>query len=107
MSRDHRSREPMKTMFRLGAVLSVAMILGWAGASSLPAIEPAKARITELEKVAASMKPGAWAVLETKGYSADLLRAQSHHILDYTGAAVWDPSSQQVLFVGQGHYSAL
>ena len=61
----------------------------------------------ELSKVAASMKPGAWAELKTAGYTADLLKVQNHHILEYTGAAAWDPTSQQVLFVGQGHYSAL
>ncbi len=63
--------------------------------------------LTELGKLAASMKPGSWAELKTEGYSADLLKAQNHHILEYTGAATWDPASQQVLFVGQGHYSAL
>jgi hypothetical protein len=62
---------------------------------------------TELEKVAARMKPGTWAELKTEKYTADLLKVQNHHILEYTGAATWDPTSQQVLFVGQGHYSAL
>jgi hypothetical protein len=32
---------------------------------------------------------------------------QNHHILEYTDTAVWHPKSQQVLFVGQGHYSAV
>jgi hypothetical protein len=71
------------------------------------AAEPEKASVTELKKVAARMKPGTWAILQTKGYTADLLRVQNHHILEYTGAAAWDPTSGQVLFVGQGHYSAL
>ena len=62
---------------------------------------------TELAKLAASMKPGTWAELKTTGYSAELLKVQNHHILEYTDAAVWDPKSQQVLFVGQGHYSAV
>jgi hypothetical protein len=62
---------------------------------------------TELGKLAAAMKPGTWAELKTQGYDADLLKVQSHHILEYTDTAVWDPRSQQVLFVGQGHYSAL
>jgi hypothetical protein len=62
---------------------------------------------TELGKLAASMKPGAWAELKTDGYTADLLKVQTHHILEYTGAATWDPTSRQMLFVGQGHYSAL
>lgn len=62
---------------------------------------------TELSKVAAGMKPGTWAELKTTGYSADLLKVQSHHILEYTDTAVWDSKSQQVLFVGQGHYSAV
>src|SRR5499427_3031004 len=66
-----------------------------------------KDRATELGKLAAAMKPGTWAELKTRGYTADLLKVQSHHILEYTGAATWDPTSRQVLFVGQGHYSAL
>jgi hypothetical protein len=61
----------------------------------------------ELGKLAAAMKPGTWAELKTEGYTADLLKVQNHHILEYTGAATWDPGSRQVLFVGQGHYSAV
>jgi len=61
---------------------------------------------TELAKLAARMKPGDWAELKTEGYGTDLLKVQNHHILEYTDTAVWDPKSQQVLFVGQGHYSA-
>ena len=66
-----------------------------------------QAQSTELTKLAAGMKPGTWAELKTKGFSADLLKVQNHHILEYTDAAVWDSKSQQVLFVGQGHYSAV
>jgi hypothetical protein len=66
-----------------------------------------KGEPTALGKLAAGMKPGTWAELKTEGYTADLLKVQNHHILEYTGAAAWDPTSQQVLFVGQGHYSAL
>src|SRR5262249_21620812 len=62
---------------------------------------------TDLGKLAASMKAGTRAELKTEGYTADLLKVQNHHILEYTAAATWDPTSQQVLFVGQGHYSAL
>jgi hypothetical protein len=62
---------------------------------------------TELAKLAANMKPGTWAELKTTGFSSDLLKVQNHHILEYTDTAVWDPKSQQVLFVGQGHYSAV
>ena len=62
---------------------------------------------TEMGKQAAAMKPGTWAELKTKGYTADLLKVQNHHILEYTGAATWNPGTRQVLFVGQGHYSAL
>ena len=62
---------------------------------------------TELAKLAAGMKSGSWAELRTKGYDYDLLKVQNHHILEYTDTAVWDPRSRQVLFVGQGHYSAV
>src|SRR5215470_15658200 len=62
---------------------------------------------TELAKLAAGMKPGTWAELKTTGYSSDLLKVQNHHILEYSDTAVWDAKSQQVLFVGQGHYSAV
>lgn len=62
---------------------------------------------SELAKLAASMKPGTWAELKTDNYSAELLRVQNGNILGYTDTAVWDPKSQQVLFVGQGHYAAV
>jgi len=67
--------------------------------------EPVKK--TELAKVAAGLTPGSWAELKTEGYTAELLQTQHHHALQYAGAAAWDPVSRQVLFVGQGHYSAL
>jgi hypothetical protein len=60
-----------------------------------------------LARLAAGMKPGTWAELKTEGYGTDLLKVQNHHILEYTDTAVWDPKSRQVLFVGQGHYSAV
>jgi hypothetical protein len=56
---------------------------------------------TELAKLAATMKPGSWAELKTKGYTQELLGG--HDILVYSDKAVWDPTSQQVLFVGQDH----
>jgi hypothetical protein len=62
---------------------------------------------TELAKLAASMEPGSWAELKTVGYGSELLKVQNHHILEYTDTAVWAPGSQQVLFIGQGHYSAV
>lgn len=62
---------------------------------------------SELSRSAAAMKPGTWVELKTAGYDANLLKVQTHHILEYTDTAVWDPGSRQVLFVGQGHYSAL
>src|SRR5450755_3581861 len=62
---------------------------------------------TELAKVAAGMKPGTWAELTTANYTPELLRVQNGNILGYTDTAVWAPKTQQVLFVGQGHYAAV
>jgi hypothetical protein len=56
---------------------------------------------TELAKLAATMKPGSWAELKTNGYTPELLGG--HDMLVYSDKAVWDPTSQQVLFVGQDH----
>jgi hypothetical protein len=67
----------------------------------------ARASDTVIAKLAVSMKPGTWAELPTKGFTADFLKVQNHHILEYTDTATWDPKSRQVLFVGQGHYSAV
>lgn len=59
---------------------------------------------TNLAKVAADMKPGAWAELKTDGYTQKLIQpVGATHALYYTDKAVWDPGSQQVLFIGQGH----
>ena len=62
---------------------------------------------SELAKLAAGMKPGTWAELKTDNYTAELLRVQNGNILGYTDTAVWHPKTQQVLFVGQGHYAAV
>lgn len=59
-------------------------------------------KVTELGKVAATVKPGTWAELKTEGYTADLLRVQNHHILEYTGAAAWDPTSRQCFSSARG-----
>lgn len=85
------------------AAKHAAAVLLLLAVQSLPAQEPKG----ELAKLAAGMKPGTWAELKTEGYTADLLKVQTHHILEYTAAATWEPASRQVLFVGQGHYSAL
>jgi hypothetical protein len=87
-------------------VASLSLLLAVA-APRLHGAEPAPLAETELGKLAATMEPGAWAKLKTEGYTADLLKVQNHHILEYTDQAVWDPKSRQVLFVGQGHYSAV
>jgi hypothetical protein len=106
-------------MIKVTMMIGVGLALAWPGTHDgvrLSAGElkgaragkpTGKGRATELGKLAAAMKPGTWAELKTRGYTADLLKVQSHHILEYTGAAAWDPTSRQVLFVGQGHYSAL
>jgi hypothetical protein len=108
--------------YRITVQIAATAVLAWTVASGggvtgrgvaggpqeFNAAKPEKGKEpTELGKLAASMKPGTWAELKTEGYTAELLKVQGHHILEYTGAAAWDPASQQVLFVGQGHYSAL
>ncbi|MHC4913992.1 MAG: Kelch repeat-containing protein [Planctomycetota bacterium] len=75
--------------------------------SSVAAAGAAGEPVTEMGRLAASMKPGEWKKLETKGYTRDLLRVGGHHILQYTHDATWHPESRQILFVGQGHYSDL
>jgi hypothetical protein len=82
-----------------------AQLILWTAVQSVAVVPTGSP--AELAKIAASMKPGAWAELRTEGYSTELLKVQNHHILEYTDTAVWDPKSQQVLFVGQGHYSAV
>lgn len=62
---------------------------------------------TALGRLAAGMRPGSWAELKTEGFTAELLKVQNHHILEYSDTAVWHPGTRQVLFVGQGHYSAV
>jgi len=71
------------------------------------ALAAAEEKPTELAKAAQRLKPGEWAELNTEGYGTELLNVQSHHILEYTDTAVWNPGSQQLLFAGQGHYSAV
>lgn len=85
----------------------IALLLMFSAVAPSAAGAPLAPGETELGKLAAGMKPGTWAELKTQGYTADLLKVQNHHILEYTDTAVWHPRSQQVLFVGQGHYSAV
>jgi hypothetical protein len=90
--------------------LNIAFVLEVKQGRQAPEVEGCEGAAqprAELARIAAAMKPGTWAELKTQGYTARLLKVQNHHILEYTGAAAWDPTSQQVLFVGQGHYSAL
>lgn len=56
---------------------------------------------TALGKLASRMEPGTWAELKTVGYTPELLG--NRDILIYSDKAVWDPRSQQVLFIGQDH----
>lgn len=93
---------PIHRSCAIGACL---VLIGFGG--PVLAQDKTKTKESELARVAAGLKPGAWAVLTSEGYTPELLKVQNHHILEYTGAATWDPQSRQVLFVGQGHYSAL
>lgn len=77
----------------------LALVVGLAAAAEKPT--------TELARLAAGMNAGTWVELKSEGYGPELLNVQSHYILEYSDTAVWNPRSQQVLFVGQGHYSAL
>jgi|GEM_PF-880062 len=63
---------------------------------------------TALGKLAAQMKPGTWAVLETNGLSGDFLRTipTGDSILSYADSASWDPNSRQLLFLGAPHLRA-
>jgi len=77
------------------------------GLSLMGVLEAGGAEPTVLGQLAASMKGGTWAELATQGYDESLIRTQHSNILNYADVAVWDPGSQQVLFLGQGHYTAL
>src|SRR5688572_15447670 len=77
---------------------AVLLVLILTGNAALPS-EPEAG--TELGKLAARMKPGSWAELETKGYTREL--QGNRDILVYSDKAVWDPRSKQVLFIGQDH----
>src|SRR5262245_7801772 len=87
----------MRTVL-IGCVLASAFLTGRVLAEKK---EPPKAKDTALGKLAARMKTGTWAELETKGYTRELLG--KHDILVYSDRAVWDPGSGQVLFIGQDH----
>lgn len=58
------------------------------------------ARDTALGRLAAGMAPGSWAVLETSGWRPELYGPEPT-ILAEADSAVWEPRSQQLLFLGQ------
>lgn len=88
----------MKSQKQKQGTLLVLMI---AVLSALPSVRAQEGKITELGKVAAGLKVGAWAELKTVGYRPELLG--NRDILVYSDKAVWDPRSEQVLFIGQDH----
>jgi hypothetical protein len=64
---------------------------------------------TVLSDAAASMAPGDWKRLETNGYGQSLIDACDgvHSIFEWSNKAVWNESTGQFLYVGQGHYSCM
>lgn len=95
-------REPRGDSSVRASLIGVILWVGLVWAMEAGGSEP-----TALGQLAASMKAGTWSELTTQGYGNHLLSAQHSDILDYADVAVWDPGSQQVLFLGQGHYAAL
>ena len=62
------------------------------------------ASATVLGDLARSMSPGTWAELNCTGFTKSLLDGGGgHHIFEYTDDAVWDPVTEQVLFLGGAH----
>lgn len=70
-------------------------------AAAVPSAAAGEKKPTALAKAAAALKPGDWTELKTEGYTAELLGKRD--ILVYSDKAVWDPGSEQVLFIGQDH----
>ena len=68
---------------------------------------------TALSDSAAKMSPGTWLLFHNNGQrgfgggAGELLDACDgfHTILEWTGKAAWDPTSDEFVFVGQGHYA--
>ncbi len=91
---------------RLAVALRLLTALAVVGLPGLAAgIAPAAA--SALGDLAASMAPGTWAELETKGLTPDLLQVPRptmvYNVLEYQNSGVWDPTSRQVLFIGGPH----
>src|SRR5581483_4332182 len=91
---------------RLAVALRLLTALAVVGLPGLSAgIAPAAA--SALGDLAASMAPGTWAELETKGLTPDLLQVPRptmvYNVLEYQNSGVWDPTSRQVLFIGGPH----
>lgn len=100
-------------------VIATSLVVGIAMLTS--ATEPK----TELGRLAASLKPGEMKELVTKGFTHDL--SKSWYSWDHEGGkrvygaqamfeivtgnwsndAKWDPVTQQVLYLGIGHYAAM
>ena len=56
--------------------------------------------------IASQMQPGEWRAVPTIGFNDDLLfspRDTTHHALGWTEDMVWDPVTQQILYIGGGH----
>jgi len=74
--------------------LALCVVLGSGEPSQVP---------SALGQLAAQMRAGTWAELKTEGLNMKVFSDGSHHALEYTDEAVWDPVSRQLLFSGEGH----
>ncbi len=116
----------MKAMFWMKVKLAAAVLVGAAavgggGAAAIlaaaepsgsgkppaekPAVQqpaPPEAGKTVLSELAASMKPGSWAKLETKGLTRELTHVTPRElsIFGWSDDGAWDPVSGQFLFMG-------
>lgn len=88
-------------MLLTGSLALAAQAPQVAPASSAAAPEaPAQAN-TELARLAASLKPGQWAELNTQGLTKEMTQtSKTYSIFGWSDDGVWDPVTEQFLFMG-------
>lgn len=94
-------------MKRIATILLAAAVSGAlsvAGAEGAPSAAPPpkdQALNSELAKQAAALQPGKWVELKTEGLTKEVcVTSKGYSIFGWSDDAVWDPQTNQLLFMG-------
>src|SRR5262245_41487536 len=91
-----------------GAVVLALILLGAPLRAAAPPVAP-NAADSALPRLAASLKPGKWAMLnkdrDDSGYGLKFTESGIGTMFGYASKATYDPARRRVYFFGSGHHN--